>query len=210
MPQIAFLHTAKAHVATFEALLANAPGVTTRHVVRPGLLTLAQAQGLAAVRAETARLLHDLSGAVAVVGTCSTLGPLVDGLRAEIPHLIRIDRPLMQAAAVAGPRCLLVLCLDSTRAASVDLLRDCGTRDIDVLMCAGLWPLFLAGDHATFHARIADRVRAAWDGQDSVVLGQASMAGAGALLGNLPVPVLSAPRLAVGAALALMRSPRHP
>ena len=51
MPLMAFLHTAEVHVATFEALLADAPDVTTRHVVRPDLLALAQTQGLTAVRA---------------------------------------------------------------------------------------------------------------------------------------------------------------
>lgn len=211
MPEIAFLHTAAVHQARFAELLAAAdPGVTARHVVRPDLLAHAQAQGLEGVRAETWRLLHDLSGADAVVCTCSTLGPLVDALRTDIPHLIRIDRPLMQAAAACGPRCLLVLCLDSTRAASAALLADCGAETVDVLMCADLWPLFLAGDHAGFHAAIAARVRGALDGQDSVVLGQASMAGAGAMLRDLPVPVLSAPALAVAAALALMRLPPRP
>lgn len=67
-------------------------------------------------------LCADITGEVAAAGgkvlcTCTTLGPV-----AARAGAIRIDQPMMQAAARTGGPVLLACCLDSTFGPSLDLL----------------------------------------------------------------------------------------
>ena len=202
--QIACLHTAEVHVETFAALFAaQAPGVDVSHVVRADLLARAQSKGAGRVADATAEAVADLADFDAVLCTCSTLGPLVDALHDT--RLIRIDRPLMAAAAAHGARPLLAICLESTRAASLALLKQAGGPDMapTVLSCADAWPHFEAADMDTFAAEIARTIKAHIAGHDCVVLGQASMRVAEPLLAGLDIPVLSSPALAVAATMAV-------
>ena len=66
------------------------------------------------------------------------------------------------------------------------------------------WPLFEAGEQAAFDAVVAGEVRQViGSGREigCVVLAQVSMAGAAELLGDLSVPVLASPELALRAGL---------
>lgn len=204
--KIAFLHTADVHVATFDTLL-NGSGVEVDHVVRADLLARAQVEGVAAVRDEAIAILHGLSDADAVVCTCSTLGEIAANMGA--PHILRIDRPAFEAAVAFGSRILLVICLESTKAASEALLADCGADlQSDTLVCADAWPYFVSGDVPRFSQTIAADVRksVAETPYDAVILAQASMKDAAPLLADIGVPVLSTPKMAVDAALALVRA----
>jgi len=151
--QIACLHTAELHVETFAALFAaQAPGVDVSHVVRADLLARAQSEGAVRIADATAEAVADLADFDAVLCTCSTLGPLVDALHDT--RLIRIDRPLMVAAAAHGARPLLAICLESTRAASLGAefarFGRCG-NDGGGLMKAGIAVLVLAYGLSQFY-----------------------------------------------------------
>jgi len=83
---IAFLHTAQAHVATFERLLGEAaPGLSARHVVRDDLLADARAVGVcdpALVARVHAAMQEAASGGAKVVAcTCSTIGGIAEQRR---------------------------------------------------------------------------------------------------------------------------------
>ncbi|WP_296422590.1 hypothetical protein [Yoonia sp.] len=209
---IAFLHTADAHVATFDALLAaQAAAIRVTHRVRPDLLDRARADGLDTVRDETLRELTALSGADAVVCTCSTLGPIADAAATDAPHVLRIDRPLMQAGCANGPNIAVAICLASTRNATLALLHDCATQPItpQIIMCADAWPWFEAGNMAGFAASIADTINAALIKDTTcVILAQASMAVAAPLLQHTGLPVLSSPALATERAISVARQRR--
>jgi hypothetical protein len=69
-------------------------------------------------------------------------------------------------------------------------------------VCLDARELFEAGDHTGYLARIARHIRGLTD-FDIVMLAQASMAPAADLVGDLSVPVLSNPRLAVIRAVEL-------
>lgn len=200
--RIGLLHTAQVHVATFNDLFAEkAPDAQLWHMVREDLLAQAQVGGLDIVAEPLFNAMAEMAEADAILCTCSTLGPLVDQL--GNPKAIRIDRPVMQVAAGIGPKPLLALCLESTRAASLKLLADAGAADPSVLMCDGAWDRFEAGDMAGFAEVIAGAVRDAVEDHDCVVLGQASMRVAEPLLMGLGVPVLSSPALAVDHAIGM-------
>ncbi len=214
--RIGFLHASDAHPPVFDRLLAEqarrplALGelrVQATHRVEAGLLAEATTVGL------SGSILARVQAAVAALGpvdaalcTCSTLGPAAEtGPRPAL----RIDRPMMAEAVRRGPRVLLVAALDTARASADALLAETARamgRQVaaSALCCAEAWPLFAAGDRAGFAAAVAERVRraVAVDPPDVVVLAQASMADAAALLGDLDHPTLSSPRLAVDAVLA--------
>lgn len=192
---ITCLHTAEVHVDTFGALIPNA-----RHIVRTDFLDRARRDGLAAVQAEVAEVLREAAQDGPVLCTCSTLGPLVDDFGA--PNVVRIDRPAMEAAVAGGGEVVVAICLDSTRAATLDLFNAVagGTATARLVLCDGAWPFFEAGDLDGFR----DVIVAAVDGQGArVLLAQASMAVAASALENKGVEVFTTPRAAAQAVLAL-------
>ncbi len=203
--KIGFLHTAQVHVATFDALLAGS-GVDTVHRVDENLLARAQADGVGAVRQDARYAVAHLQQADVVVCTCSTLGPLVDEM--DAPDVLRIDRPAFERALSIGPHILMVVCLQSTIAPSEALLTDCGGDErAQTLLCKDAWAHFEAGDMPAFYETIANDVRDVLRSRpfDAVILAQASMAGAADYLGDVGLPVLSTPQMAVDAALARIR-----
>lgn len=225
---IAFLHTAEQHVATFDREL-KALGYVGEviHEVRADLLATARRSGLTSVEQETtARLAALAQRADCVVCTCSTLGPVVDAmvdamvdalppLRPPMSaQILRIDRPMMQAALSHGPNILLALCLDSTRSASLELLQSCAEVSAlpctpQLCLCADAWPALERGDMAAFAQSSADQIRrqiTANGRPDSIVLAQASMQVAEPLLTDLNLPVLASPALAAQAAVERTRA----
>jgi len=204
MTELTLIHTAEVHRATFDALAARiAPGARLTHVVRPDWLVRAQDGIGADLAAEITDAIRDAPGAV--LCSCTTLGPVAGAAGA-----IRIDAPMMARAVETGGPVLLAYCLESTRAASRDLLAEAfdaaGTiGEIRLLPLTDLWPLFEAGDADGFARAIARRIeRALAEAPDTgcAVLAQASMAGAADAI-RADVPVLTSPETALRAALAL-------
>lgn len=209
---IAFLHTARVHVATFGALLqAQAPGLRAHHAVHEDLL--ADAQRLGTADAGLQARLHDAmraaaaGGARQVVCTCSTLGALAEGMATGGAfEAARIDRAMADRAVRQGPRVLMVVALASTLAPTQALLADSAARlqrPVQITPCVvdGAWALFEQGDRAGYLHRVAQAVRQHATGVDVVVLAQASMADAAGQLQDLKPDVLSSPALGVAAAV---------
>lgn len=206
-PSLALLHTSPVHVAAFAALAAElAPGAHIRHVVDEDLLADARAGGLTPeLAARVAERLREAGeGADAVLCTCSTIGGLAEAADLGGTPVLRVDRAMAEAAVAGGPRVAVVAALASTLAPTRALIEGAAAGRplaISEHHCADAWPHFEAGDTAAYLAAVAGCARAAAPGADVVVLAQASMAGAAALLADLPVPVLSSPRLGLQAAL---------
>ncbi|OAI39176.1 hypothetical protein AYO39_03095 [Actinobacteria bacterium SCGC AG-212-D09] len=213
MRTVAFLHTADMHVATFSGLLSEvAPGAMDVHLVDTELLSDARRHGVdAGIEARVLARLRELTvrDPGAIVCTCSTLSGLAERLAEEIETpVVRIDRPMAESAVANGGRIALVVAIDSTLAPTRQLFEECAARAgsnatlVDA-PCLDAWELFEAGDHAGYLDRVARHVRGLADDFDVVVLAQASMAPAAELVGDLSLPVLSSPRLAVLRAVAL-------
>ena len=192
---LTLLHTAQVHAARFDALRDRiAPGAVLKHIVAPDWLEDARRDGI--TPALTDRLRDAIDGAEGpVICTCSTLGDAAESLGA-----IRIDRPLMRQAARIGRRVAMAYALSSTLDPSRALFADEAGRDPDLMIdLTAHWPLFEGGNEQGFERAIADGIRQAIAGQqiDAVVLAQASMAGAADHLGDLGIPVLASPELAL-------------
>lgn len=199
---LTLLHTATVHRATFSKLAEQiAPNLELVQHVHKDWLTRARENSVdSALHAEISELVQSADGPV--VCTCTTLGAVAEELGA-----IRIDRPMMSAAARRGGKVLMVFCLESTRTPSTELLeQEIEASDSDAtiipMFLEQFWPLFEAGENEAFLACIAGAVNAyVVDHPDTntVVLAQASMAGASALLSQLKMPVLTSPEIALQA-----------
>jgi Asp/Glu/hydantoin racemase len=203
---IGFLHTAQVHVDTFTELVGSQ--AHTLHVVDESLLADARAYGMDdALRDRlVAQLQAAADGSDVVVCTCSTISGEAERLAALIAvPVIRIDRPLAQAAVSIGRRIAVVAAVESTLAPTSTLLHEVARDEgaeiaLSVILCSDAWPLFERGDTNAYLQSIARNVTDFPDAVDVFVLAQASMAGATGHC-NVTVPVLSSPALAVKAAL---------
>jgi hypothetical protein len=208
---IGFLHTAATHRPTFDALVAEAdPAATTVVVVDESLLADARARGPAdpGVRAGIRTALDALgaAGADVIVCTCSTIAGEAEALGAvDAVPVVRIDRPMAEAAVACGPRIAVIAAVESTIAPTSELLDAvAAARGVTVALTpvlrADAWARFETGDLDGYLDAIADAARAAAVDHDVVVLAQASMADALARV-DTAVPVLASPAAAVTFAL---------
>jgi Asp/Glu/hydantoin racemase len=151
------------------------------------------------------------SGARAILCTCSSIGPCVDVARPLVDRpLLRVDRPMADAAVRAGPRIAVAATLATTLIPTRDLIaqaaKDVGASvTLDEVLCEGAWSAFEKGDREGYLLEIAADLRAAAHRADVIVLAQASMAGASALLTDLPTPILTSPRSGFEAAVRTWR-----
>lgn len=205
-PPLTLLHCADSHCRTFDTLRDTiAPGTRITHEVRADWLARARRDGMTRqLAAEIRKAVQAAPGHV--LCTCTTLGEA-----AVEAGAIRIDQPMMQAAAGSEGAILLVCALQSTVAPSRGLL-DANLRDaendaaVTTLTLEEFWPLFERGDTANFCAAIAAAVIEALEARpdfQTVVLAQASMADAALLLDGCGARVLASPEIALRAALEL-------
>jgi hypothetical protein len=209
---IGFLHTAEAHVETFDKLVADrSPGRPTTSIVDEDLLATARTLGLddPTLARRIVVALDGLAarGASVIVCTCSTIAGLAERLGGAPVPVLRVDRPMAELAVAAGPRIAVLAALESTVGPSVGLLREVAaaarlTVTVDAHVIEGAWACFEAGDVDRYDALIAATCIGVAPMNDVIVLAQASMAGAGGHLDDdFPIPVLSSPGPAVDAAL---------
>lgn len=213
---LGLLHTAPAQVAAFAAELDAAdPAVPACHAVEAALLAGARAAGAVtpALAGRVAAAVDGLRarGARVVLCTCSTIGAAAEATSRATAPVLRVDRPMAEAAVRAGERLAVLAALPSTLAPTVALLREAAATagrvvEIRTITCEPAWAAFERGAREDYLAQVATAARAAATGADVLVLAQASMAPAAACLADLPLPVLSSPRLGVTAALRAWRA----
>jgi hypothetical protein len=211
---VGFLHTSAVHVRTFGALLAEiAPGTPDVHLVDEQLLADAVTQGVdASIQTRLEGRLRELAEHApgVIVCTCSTFSGHAERLAEELGiAVLRIDRPMAERAVALGGRVAVVATVASTLGPTRELFDECAAGTAAVVVevpCPGAWAAFEGGDLDGYYASIARHVRGLAGDFDVVVLAQASMAPAAALLADLAIPVLTSPRLAVLRAVELVRS----
>jgi hypothetical protein len=205
--KVGFLHTAQVHEATFEALAREyLPSASTVHRVDPHALELALQDGAQSVRAVVAAHLAELraAGCKVVLCTCSTLGEVAEDLSGGGLEVIRIDRPMLRQAVALGPQIGVLVALTSTVEPTTRVLAEEAAKagagiTVEVSLAEGAWGAFLAGGAGAYHSSIAQAARALAGRSDVVVLAQASMEPAAALLAGVATPVLTSPRSAMEA-----------
>ncbi|MEU6824205.1 aspartate/glutamate racemase family protein [Streptomyces atriruber] len=216
---LGLLHTSPVHVPVFDGLRdAGHPELELLHHVVEELLARARREGteavVPAVRAALVRVAGSGGGGAggdrvgAVLCTCSTIGGVAEALGADLGvPVVRVDRPMAAAAVAAGSRVVVLATVASTVGPTSALVEEEARRagrDVSVraVVVEGAWDRFEAGDSAGYAEGVARAVREVRDA-DVIVLAQASMAAAEALVPEVRVPVLSSPRPGLAAAAAL-------
>ena len=214
--ELVMVHTVAGLIDLFDELRAEIdPEVPVRHVVEAALLTDAiDAGGLSdEIRARTCRaLLEATEGAALVLCTCSTVGPGADdaSAQANVP-VLRVDRPMAEAAVEAGRRITVAATLATTIGPTVDLVSDAARRagkevEIDSVVFAEARARLVAGDAEGHERMIAKGLHEAASSADAIVLAQASMTPALARCADIQVPLLTSPRSGLEAAIARYRA----
>jgi len=214
---IAFLSPSSQSIAVFNALLKEiAPLLPVRHVVDESLLAEVRRAGEVTPEVRR-RVASRVAGAVAegarvVVCTWPAIGDCVEEVGAgEDFAALRIDRPMIEKAVQLGSRILIAATRESALAPARGLIsavaRDRGARvEVVELLCDSAWAHLEAGDGVAYVRTIADRLQATPVEFDVVVLAQVSMAAATELCEEIPVPVLSSPRLGTLEAVRAFRA----
>lgn len=212
---LAFLHTAALHVPNFTRITRDLDAsVPTQHAVREDLLAQALTDGrvsdatLHGTQAEVRRLVAD--GARVVLCTCSTLGSAAEATPdVADARVLRVDRPMAERAVALGRPILVVAATSGAMAAAVALLEEAANgapSRYRELLCSAAWDLFQAGDPAGYAAALAHEVATQVSAGEVVMLAQASMAPAAALVGRPDIEILTSPDVGVRKALALLAS----
>ncbi len=214
--ELVMVHTVAGLIDLFDELRAEIdPDVPVRHVVEAALLTDAIDEGglTDEIRARTRdALLGATEGAALVLCTCSTVGPGADdaAAQADVP-ILRVDRPMAEAAVAAGRRITVAATLATTIGPTADLVADAARRagkevEIDSVVFAEARARLVAGDAEGHEQIIADGLHEAAASADAIVLAQASMTPALARCADIQVPLLTSPRSGLEAAIARYRA----
>lgn len=200
---IYFLHTAQTHINTFQPIFEQMNNeLSGEHIVVESLLEQAQKkENIDAVQKEIAALIAQkmTKDEDVLLCTCSTIGPLAE--QVDRQRVLRVDRPMMEEAIRIGGRIRILATLESTIAPTMALFHDVAGEkpvDVDIHVITEAWPYFEAGDLARYHEAIAKVIEAVAENADVIILAQASMMGALALV-KVSCPVLSSPELGVQA-----------
>jgi Asp/Glu/hydantoin racemase len=152
------------------------------------------------------------AGAVAVLATCSSIGPAVELARAlsDIP-VLRVDDPMADEAVELGGRIGVVATLQSTLEPTTALVRaraHMRGRDVDVVsrLCEGAFDAVARGDGARHDELVRSELRSVASEVDAIVLAQASTARVASSMAPdaIKVPVLSSPRSGLQQAVELL------
>lgn len=208
--RLALIHTVTSLVPVFEHLITDmeldvdvfniVDESLLQNVIREDRLSPVTARRVVAYLSSA-----ELAGADLVMCTCSSIGPAVDMARPllNIPAL-RVDEPMANVAVQVGGRIGVAATLSTTLEPTVRLIERVAaerSREVEIIteLCAGAFDASLAGDAATHDMIVSEGLQELSDQADVIVLAQASMARVVDQLpeGELTVPVLSSPRLAM-------------
>jgi Asp/Glu/hydantoin racemase len=206
MRRVVLVHTVAGLMPVFQELAKGLPGdVKISNIVDESLLEDAIAAGGLTQSVNRRVVDHILSaadsGAVAVLATCSSIGPAVEiaSRLVDVP-VLRIDEPMASAAIESGRRIGVLATVASTLNPTVDLLRRCTQgleKDVEItpVLRDEAFTAIRSSDGARHDQIIGEALMDLAADVDVIVLAQASMARVVATLepGALCVPVLSSP-----------------
>lgn len=206
---LVLIHTVSPLVEVFTRLCAEIlPGVRIIHILDEPLLERIRLRGglhpQDSARLDTHAEMAEAVNAAAVLVTCSTVSPAVDGMLPRAFPVFKIDTAMVAEAVRQGGRIGVIATNPTTLAPTRSLLQGEATArgktvDVEMLLVEGALKALMNGDGATHDALVLQAVAQISARVDVVVLAQASMA---RVLAGLPaahstVPILTSPHLAL-------------
>jgi len=215
---IAFLHTLKANEVLFkqyiDKYLKDLP-VTVSHFTNERLLQNAIKDGLTEqVATDVQQSITEIAAGNAdiIICTCSTIGYLAEKTPNISTQVIRVDRPMAEAA-IQHNTILVLAALSSTLTPTVELLHSVNTaiktdnhpdqaitqrKKLPVIhteLVPKAWPYYAAGNTEMYARTIAAHINAITTKPDIVLLAQASMAPAALYCHENTFEILTSPEM---------------
>ena len=207
---LVLVHTVPPLLAVFDRLVAEMlPGVKWMHILDEPLLEGIRQRGHLApedsVRLHAHATLAQQVGASAVLVTCSTVSPSVDGVPPMAIPVMKIDEAMIEQAVAAGAKIGVVATNVTTMEPTKQMLLAQAGRagksiQVELVLVENALPALMKGDGVTHDRSVKKAVMDLMGRADVVVLAQASMARVLDVIpeGERRVPVLSSPHLALG------------
>ncbi|GAB0116744.1 aspartate/glutamate racemase family protein [Acidisoma sp. 7E03] len=220
---LVIIHTGPVTVQPLNALVPDLlPGVRVVNLVDDSLLKDTMAAG-AVTPAVTRRLTQYMMiaqdmGADLILNACSSVREAADvGAKLVSVPVAKIDTAMARQAVSSAQRIGVAATVQTTLDPTARLIEQTAQemgRTVTVRreLCAGAFDALLAGDGARHDGIVADHLRGLAADVDLIVLAQVSMGRVAEALGDqIPVPVLTSPRLgmqAVAETMAALALPR--
>ncbi|EAS45198.1 hypothetical protein C9J48_09120 [Photobacterium profundum] len=215
---ICFLYTLKANEALFKPYIdryLKDPSVTISHHTNERLLQNAMEDGL------TEQVTNDVQQTITeiaesnvdiIICTCSTIGDLAEKTPNVSAKVIRVDRPMAEAA-IQHDNILVLAALSSTLTPTVELLHSVNTEVetskhldqptaqrkkqpfIQTELVPKAWPYYFAGNTEMYARTIAAHINAVKTKPTVIVLAQTSMAPAIQYCNESSFEILTSPEL---------------
>ncbi len=208
--KVGMVHTVATLVPVFKKLAEELmPDTEVIHLVDEGLLKDIIAGGeLTPERVERLGKLASFaedSGAEAVMLTCSTVGPGVDGAKdsLNVPFL-KVDEAMADRAVELGTHIGIIATLHTTLTPTSNLVKERAAVqgkevEVETVLCPGAFEALGKGEMETHDRIVIETLKELMERVEVVVLAQASMARVADLLSEdqRKVPICSSPRLGV-------------
>lgn len=208
--KVGMVHTVATLVPMFKELAEELmPDTEVVHLVDEGLLKDIISGGeLTPERVDRLGKLASFaadSGAEAVMLTCSTVGPGVDGAKDTLPvPFLKVDEAMADQAVQLGKRIGVMATLHTTLTPTSNLVKERAALEskevqVETVLCPGAFEALGKGDMGSHDGIVIETLKELMERVDVVVLAQASMARVADLLpeDERKAPILSSPRLGV-------------
>jgi len=183
------------------------PGVTIINIVDDSLLPEVREQGALTHNVTRRICAYALEaqqmGCDAILNQCSSVGEAVDVAKGllNIPYL-KVDEPMAEKAAALGGRIAVIATVPTTLGPSCRLVEHAAERlgtkgEGAPVYVDGAFDVLMQKGSEAHNAMLMERVEQEALRSSCVVLAQGSMLCLAPLLTNMPVPVLTSPRLGV-------------
>ena len=139
-----------------------------------------------------------------IINQCSSVGEAADAIMPFLDTpVLKIDQAMAERAVELGRKIAVIATVESTTGPSVRLIENVAAKmgkeiEVDLHLVEGAMMVLIEQGDAEKHNRmVLGEVQKAAKDNDVVVLAQGSMTVLLPLLKDIPVPVLSSPRLCV-------------
>lgn len=208
MKKMAIIHTSFVSVNDLGALCKELlPGVKVINIVDDSLLPeVRENEGLTknvTRRMSAYAIQAQQMGCDAILNQCSSVGEAVDVVRGliNIPY-IKVDEPMAEKAAGIGGRIAVIATVPTTLGPSCRLVEHAAAKlgkqaEVVPVYVDGAFDVLLKQGSEAHNAMVLERVRLESQTASCIVLAQGSMLCLAPLVVDMPVPVLTSPRLGV-------------
>lgn len=213
--KVVIIHTSDVSLEHLKSLFDElAPDVCVKNIIDDSLLNEVLENGgvTTAVRKRICAyaLQAEIIGADLIFNQCSSVGEAAD-IAAKLVNipLVKIDEEMAEVACKKGKKIGVVATLQTTLGPTVRLVKRTAKKlnkeiQITEKLCEGAFDLLRSGDRKAHNEAVINAIKELSRNVDVIVCAQGSMIAFLDELGEMPIPVLTSPRLGVERAARML------